>query len=95
MLVCVRQFFRAYTHTHTHIHTNTHTPTCVYTHRCIRIYMVRTPAQRMTCDIFTRWQAAEIARKNAEAEAKFKQKFGNVKPSAGALLHRQRQHETR
>jgi hypothetical protein len=49
----------------------------------------------MTCDIFTRWQAAEIARKNAEAEAKFKQKFGNVKPSAGALLHRQRQHETR
>ena len=40
-------------------------------------------------------EAAEIAKKNAEAEAKFKQKFGNVKPSAGALLHRQRQHETR
>ena len=40
-------------------------------------------------------EAAEIARKNAEAEAKFKKKFGNAKPSAGALLHRQRQHETR
>ena len=40
-------------------------------------------------------EAAEIARRNAEAEAKFKKKFGNVKPSAGALLHRQRQHETR
>ena len=37
----------------------------------------------------------EIAQKNAEAEAAFKKKFGNSKPSAGALLHRQRQHETR
>ena len=37
--------------------------------------------------------AAEVARKNAEAEAAFKKKFGNVKPSAGALLHRQRKHE--
>ena len=40
-------------------------------------------------------EAAEIARNNAESEAKFRKKFGNVKPSAGALLHRQRQHETR
>jgi hypothetical protein len=37
----------------------------------------------------------EIARKNAEAEEKFKKKFGSVKPSAGALLHRQRKQETR
>jgi len=78
--------FPARTQTHTHTHAK---------YICIRIYMVRTPAQRVTCDLFTRWQAAEIAKKNAEAEAKFKQKFGNVKPSAGALLHRQRQHETR
>ena len=40
-------------------------------------------------------EAAEIARKNAEAEEKFKKKFGSMKPSAGALLHRQRKHETR
>jgi len=40
-------------------------------------------------------EAAEIARKNAEAEAKFKKKYGNVKPSAGAVMHRQRQHQTR
>ena len=32
-------------------------------------------------------EAAEVARKNAAAEAAFKKKFGNVKPSAGALLH--------
>lgn len=38
-------------------------------------------------------EAAEVARKNAAAEAAFKKKFGNVKPSAGALLHRQRKHE--
>ena len=38
-------------------------------------------------------EAAEVARKNTEAEAAFKKKFGNVKPSAGALLHRQRKHE--
>ncbi len=38
-------------------------------------------------------EAAEVARKNSEAEAAFKKKFGNVKPSAGALLHRQRKHE--
>jgi len=37
--------------------------------------------------------AAEVARKNAAAEAAFKKKFGNMKPSAGALLHRQRKHE--
>ena len=36
-----------------------------------------------------------IARKNAEAEATFKKKFGNMKPNAGALLSRQRAHETR
>ena len=40
-------------------------------------------------------EADEIARKNAAAEAAFKKKFGNAKPSAGALLHRQRKHETR
>jgi hypothetical protein len=40
-------------------------------------------------------EAGEIARKNAAAEAAFKKKFGNAKPSAGALLHRQRKHETR
>lgn len=38
-------------------------------------------------------EAAEVARKNAAAEAAFKKKFGDVKPSAGALLHRQRKHE--
>ena len=35
----------------------------------------------------------EIAQQNAVAEAAFKKKFGNMKPSAGALMHRQRQHE--
>ena len=40
-------------------------------------------------------EPGEIARKNAEAEEKFKKKFGSMKPSAGALLHRQRKHETR
>ena len=37
----------------------------------------------------------EIAKQNAVAESKFKSKFGNLKPNAGALLNRQRAHETR
>ena len=38
---------------------------------------------------------SEIASKNAVAESAFKKKFGNMKPNAGALLNRQRAHETR
>eukprot|EP00288_Rhodomonas_lens_P011157 CAMPEP_0177749250 /NCGR_PEP_ID=MMETSP0484_2-20121128/32385_1 /TAXON_ID=354590 /ORGANISM="Rhodomonas lens, Strain RHODO" /LENGTH=316 /DNA_ID=CAMNT_0019264219 /DNA_START=69 /DNA_END=1015 /DNA_ORIENTATION=- len=38
---------------------------------------------------------AEIDAKNKLAEAEFKKKFGNLKPNAKAMLHRERKHETR
>ncbi len=39
--------------------------------------------------------AEEIAAQQRVAEEAFKKKFGNLKPSAGALLQRQKKHETR
>jgi hypothetical protein len=39
--------------------------------------------------------AEEIAAQQRIAEEAFKKKFGNLKPSAGALLQRQKKHETR
>jgi hypothetical protein len=38
---------------------------------------------------------SEIESQSAVAEEKFKKKYGNIKPSAGALLQRQKKHETR
>ena len=37
----------------------------------------------------------DIMAKTCMAEEKFKKKYGNIKPSAGALLQRQKKHETR